>query len=228
MAGPDLLIPMSKTEKTIIAVVIAVLCPASLFFLFWWLSAGLSSSGILPVSEGWIAMAAISGLCLGAVLDILYLKRWMNSFYRIDTKFMLVAYLFWSAIAVAILMGLPFLNIALGTLAGLYMGRKQRYEESVKDKFAKAARKVSSFTACVTGTEGLFIGILALREDIVAQVLSSVTGLHQSVSGGVIGIGLVMIMCLILMVVQYWFTRTAARFAFELGAPSPGTAVEKS
>jgi len=219
---------MSKAEKTIIAVVIAALCPASLFFLLWWLSAALSISHILPTSEGWIGAAAISGLCLGVVLDILYLKRWMSTFYRINMKFMLFGYLLWSAIAVAILMGLPFLNIVLGILAGLYVGRKQHHAQAVRDDFAKTAKKISSFTALVIGTEALFIGILALREDTVAKVLGSVTGLQQSAISGPIGMGLVIVMCLVLMVVQYCCTRTAARFAFGLGAPAPGSAMEKS
>jgi hypothetical protein len=219
---------MNRTERTIVSVIIALICPASLLFLFWWISAALSISGIWPLSEGWIGAAAICGLCFGVVLNILYLKRWVGRFYTINMKFLRVAYLFWSAIAVALLMGLPFLNIVLGTLAGLYVGRKQHHSESARDKFEKAAGKASFFTALVTGTEALFIGILALREDIVARVISSVMGLHQAVADGPIGLGFIMVTCVVLILVQYWCTRAAARFAFELSAPSPNTAVEES
>ena len=225
--APDLPSMMNRTERTIIAAVTAVICPASLFFLFWWISAALSISGMLPLSEGWIAAAAISGLCLGAVLDILCLNRWIGNFYSINTKFLLLAYLFWSAVAVALLMGLPFLNIALGILAGLYMGRKQYHAGSARDTFAKTARNVSCFTTFVTGAEALPIGVLALGEDI-GKIFGSAVGLVQSVAGGPMGIPLVIVICVLLMVAQYWCTRAAARFAFKLGAPAPGAAAERS
>jgi hypothetical protein len=174
----------------------------------------------LPVPQNWIGIIAVSGLFLGAVLDLLYLRRWLDRFYSINTKFLILAYLFWSAIAVALLMGLPLVNIVLGIFAGLYIGRKKLYEQTARDAFTKTAWKVSLFTALVTGLEALPIGLWGLKEGLVEEISGSVTGLSRWFTTGPAGIAIVIMLCLILMLIQFLCTRTAAKFAFELGAAS--------
>lgn len=159
---------------------------------------------------------------------MLYLKRWMDGFYNVNTMFMIMAYLFWSAIAVALLMGLPLLNIILGILAGLYIGRKQLHKKAPRDPFTKTAWKVSLFTALVTGLEALPIGFLALRESTVNEVLVSVIGSSQSVATDSLGIAIVIMLCLMLMVIQFLCTRTAAKIAFGLGSAFVESKTEKS
>ncbi len=207
---------MSRAESIIIGFVIAVICPLSLFVLWWWVAAALRIYGLFSISEHGIATAAFTGLGLGILLDILGLKNWIARFYSIDMKLTALAYLFWSAMASAFFMGLPLGTIALGTLAGLYVGRKQYHAGASGDLFARSARNVSIFTALVTGAEALPIGVLALGESITLAGLRAI-GLDQSVSTGLTGVGLVGIGCLVLMVVQFWFARTAAALAFRLG-----------
>jgi len=208
---------MSRAESTVVGFVVGIICPASLFVLWWWIAATLAIYHVLPIVESGIATAAFTGLGIGIVLDIFCLKNWMVKFYNVDAKLMVLAYLFWSVIAVAFLMGLPFGNIALGTLAGLYVGRKQYHAGESGNRFTKAARNVSIFTALVTGAEAFPIGLLGLHESIIVEAFRAVAGLDQSVTTGPIGMGLVGVMCIVLMVVQFWCTRTAAALAFRLG-----------
>lgn len=205
---------MSRAESTIVGLFIGIICPASLFVLFWWVAAALTIYGVFSIPESGIATAAFTGLGLGILLDILGLKNWITRFYSLDVKLTVLAYLFWSAVAVAFFMGLPFGNIALGTLAGLYVGRKQYYAGASRDLFARSARNVGIFTALVTGAEALPIGILALGEQTVVAGLRAIVGLDESVTTGLIGVSLVGVGCLVLMVVQFWCTRTAATLAF--------------
>ena len=205
---------MSRAESTIVGLFIGIICPASLFVLFWWVAAALTIYGVFSIPESGIATAAFTGLGLGILLDILGLKNWITRFYSLDVKLMVLAYLFWSAVAVAFFMGLPFGNIALGTLAGLYVGRKQYYAGASRDLFARSARNVSIFTALVTSAEALPIGVLALSESITVAALRTIVGLDPSVTTGLIGVGLVGVGCLALMAVQFWLTRTAATLAF--------------
>ena len=118
---------MSRAESTIVGLFTGIICPASLFVLSWWVVAALTIYGVFSIPESGIAASAFTGLGLGILLDILGLKNWITRFYGLDVKLTVLAYLFWSAVAVAFFMGLPFGNIALGTLAGLYVGRKQYY-----------------------------------------------------------------------------------------------------
>ncbi|MFQ5886444.1 MAG: hypothetical protein ACE5II_04325 [Anaerolineae bacterium] len=207
---------MSRAESTVVGLLIGILCPLSLFVLLWWVTAALTIYHVFSIPESAIATAAFTGLGLGILLDIFCLKNWITRFYSLDVKLTLLAYLFWSAMAVAFFMGLPFGNIALGTLAGLYVGRKQYHVGASEDLFARSARNVSIFTALVTGAEALPIGILALGEQSVVASLRAI-GLDQSATTSLIGVGLVGVGCLALMVVQFWCTRTAAAFAFRVG-----------
>ncbi len=208
---------MSRAESTIVGLFIGIICPSSLFVLFWWVAAALTIYGVFSIPESRIAAPAFTGLGLGILLDILGLKNWITRFYCLDVKLAVLAYLFWSAVAVAFFMGLPFGNIALGTLAGLYVGRKQYYAGASRDLFARSARNVSIFTALVTSAEALPIGVLALGEQSVAAALRAVAGLDQFVTTGLMGVGLVGVGCLALMAVQFWCTRTAATLAFRPG-----------
>jgi len=211
---------MSRAESTIVGLLLGIVCPLSLFVLWWWVAAALTIYGVFSIPESGIATAAFTGLGLGILLDILGLKNWMTRFYSLDVKLTVLVYLFWSAIAVAFFMGLPFGNIALGTLAGLYIGRKQYHAGASTDLFTRSARNVSIFTALVTGAEALPIGILALGEQSVVASLRAI-GFDQSATTGLIGVGLVGVGCLVLMAVQFWCTRTAAALAFRLGKNVP-------
>ncbi len=188
------------------------MCPLSLFVLWWWVAAALSIYGVFSIPDSGVAAAAFTGLGIGIVLDLLGLKNWITRFYSLDVKLTVLAYLFWSAMAVAFFMGLPFGNIALGTLAGLYVGRKQYHAGASGDLFTISVRNVSLFTALVTGAEALPIGILALGEPITVAGLQAIVGLDQFVTTGLMAVG-----CLVLMMVQFWCTRTAAALAFRLG-----------
>jgi len=222
---------MSRAESTIVGLVIGIICPLSLSVLWWWVAAALTIYGVFSIPESGIATAAFTGLGLGIALDILGLKNWIARFYSLDVKLTVLAYLFWSVMAVAFFMGLPFGNITLGALAGLYVGRKQYHAGASRDLFARSARHVSLFTALVTGAEALPIGVLALDEQIIVAALRAIVGPDQFVTTSLMGVGLVGVGCLALMVVQFWCTKTAAALAFRLGKrdrhPSSFAATDK-
>jgi len=207
---------MSRAESTIVGLVIGITCPASLFVLWWWVAAALYICHVFSIPESGVPAAAFTGLGIGILLDIFCLKNWITKFYSLDLKLTVLAYLFWSAVAVAFFMGLPFGNIALGTLAGLYIGRKQYHAGASENLFAGSARNVSIFTALVTGAEAFPIGVLALGEQSVVASLRAI-GLDQSLTTGLMGAGLLGVGCLVLMVVQFWCTKTAAALAFRIG-----------
>lgn len=207
---------MSRAESTIVGLFMGIMCPVSLFVLWWWVAAALGIYRVFSISDSRIATAALTGLGIGIVLDLLRLKNWITRLYSLDLKLTVLAYLFWSAVAVAFFMGLPFGNIALGTLAGLYVGRKQYHAGASENLFAGSARNVSIFTALVTGAEAFPIGVLALGEQSVVASLRAI-GLDQSLTTGLMGVGLIGVVCLALMVVQFWCTKTAAALAFRIG-----------
>jgi hypothetical protein len=183
----------------------------------WWTSAALSIYQWLPISDSMIGIIALAGLALGLVLDVLFLARWTAAFYRADVRLLVLLYLFWSAIAVAFLMGLPLGNLGLGTLAGLYVGRRQRHQQAHGQALVKTVRNASLFTALVTAAEALPIGLLALREQFAVDTLRTLFGLDPGTVAGLLGVTLIILLCLLLMAVQFGCTQAAAIAAFGLG-----------
>jgi len=208
---------MTKTESIAVGLAVGILCPLLLFVLFWWVTATLSMYHVLRIPESGIAAAAFTGLALGVTLDVLYLKRWILGFYSVDIRAMVLLYLCCSVMAVAFLMGLPVGNIVLGTLAGVYIGRRQYHAARSGESVSKTIRKASLFTALVTGAEALPIGLLALNEDWIVEWLQVSTGMDSWVAIGLLGIGLILLLCAVLMTVQFWCTKTMAWIAFGRG-----------
>jgi hypothetical protein len=208
---------MGRTESLLVRVILAILCPVSMFIAMWWVSAASSIYRWLPISDSTIGIMALAGLALGLVLDVLFLRRWTAAFYRAGVRPLVLLYLFWSAVAVAFLMGLPVGNLGLGTLAGVYVGRRQRYQQARGQALVKAVRNASLFTAVVTGAEALPIGLLALHEQSVVDTLRALFRLDPSAVAGPLGIALIVLLCLLLMAVQFGCAQAAAVTAFGLG-----------
>jgi type III secretory pathway component EscS len=207
-------VEVSKRESIIVGSFLGLACPVSFFILGWWSSATLAIYRVFPISESSIAAAAVTGFCIGILLDAFFLRKWTVRFYTFDPKVIVPVYLFWSVVALASLMGLPFANLVLGTLAGLYVGRRAYHGRANGNKFRIVARNASTLTGLVTSGETMPIAFLGLKEPWVVKIIQAITGLEESTIAGPTGIALIVIACLILFVVQFLCTRTAARFAF--------------
>jgi hypothetical protein len=208
---------MTKTESVVVGIGLGILCPLLLFVLCWWVTAALTIYHVVPIPESRIALAASAGLAVGLIIDVLYLRRWVSRFYRADVRVMALVYLCCSAIAVASFMGVPVGLLLLGTLAGAYVGRREYHVGGSGESVSKTVRQVSLFTAAVTGAEALLIGFLALNEEWVVEWLRAATGMDSWTATGLLGIGLVVVLCIVLMIVQYWCTKTMAWTAFGRG-----------
>ena len=208
---------MNRVEEGAISVFIAIACPVSLFVFLWWSTSALAMSRVIKIQEDTVIYASLLGFGIGILLNSLYLKDIRVRFYDIGYKFLIPLYFFWSAIALAFTMGMPFGNLLLGTLAGLYYGRRLSFQGPIERDIAKSARIISVFTALVTGVESLFIGFYGLQELIVMELFQSQLGIDPAELLGPVGIGLVVGIVLIIISVQYICTRTAFRTAQKIG-----------
>lgn len=216
---------MSKRESAVVMIFVGILCPAALFVFSWWASAALVIYGLLPLPEWSIAAAALGGLGAGLILDLLFLRRWASSFYSWDIKLLVPLYLFGSAVAVAWFMGFPLGNVIWGSLAGVYVGRRQYHQMTSPTAARQAIRRVGAFTAMVTALEALPIGLMALNEGIAVRTIQAVTGLDQQTIAGPLGVAMVIVLCIVLIGLQMGCTTAAARIAFSRSeAASQGTA----
>ncbi len=172
---------------------------------------------MVSIPERVIATAALVGLGVGILLDVLCLRRWMVKFYDVDWRLALPTCLFWVMIATAWFMGLPLGTFALGILAGWYVGRRQKHARTSTAAFVRQKRTASLLVALVTGLVSLGIGVLALGETYIMADIQRIMGTSPGATTSIVGPAIVVVLSLILVAVQHWCTRTAATLAFKWG-----------
>jgi hypothetical protein len=186
--------------------------------MFWWSTAALAIYDVAPVSERMIAWALLGGVALGGAIDFVCLHRWIAAFYTARWSMLVPLYLACSVLAVASCMGLPLANLALGTLAGLYAGRRARHAAARTEEAHRLARRVAFFTMTVTGLEAFAIGLLALSDREALRLLASITGTTGTTVPSSLDFGIVAALAAIVAAFQFVCTRTAARVAGGLGS----------
>jgi hypothetical protein len=205
---------LEKKEYYLIGTFLALLIPFMIGVLFWWTVAALDIFKIVAVSERIIAIAAITGLAIGILLDFVYLKKWITKFYEMNRVISIPLYLFCSLMAVAFFMGVPVGNLFLGLLAGIYIGRKYHYLKSDQASFASASKNVSIFSAFVTSIEALPIGLLALQEESIIHSINRTLGLILFHANKIVDVLLIVILCGVLFWIQFFVTRFGAELSF--------------
>lgn len=202
---------LSRTESILIAVFVSIACPFSTFVVAWW------GSTFVTRSERMVMYSALTGLGLGLLLLTVRLKRWIAKFYSVRSALTVLAYLFWSVIALASFMGLPIGNLVLGSLAGLYIGRQAQHQALATPLFKRQARRVGLFTATIVGFISVAMGLLAIQERETMQVILGFVGLSRLAATDTGRVVLVVIAVPMLIAIQYWLTRIAASWGFRLG-----------
>lgn len=200
---------MNRIESFVIALFLGVGMPLLLLVSCWFCLIAIWMFEIVRLTNNTAIVLLIVSFFAGVIIDILYLKKLTVDFYRTSVTLMIPLYVILSLIAIALCMGVPIGNIVLGILAGVYIGRRHLYTQGTPNSFKSISRKVGFFTSGVTGIVALPVGILALvaGEEYIAKSFIETLGLDYSI---VAGLGFVVVLCLVLMTVQYWLTRYAA------------------
>ncbi len=208
---------MSKTERIIVGVVLGVVCPLLTFVVCWWTAATVSMN-VPGISEHQIALAALSGLMAGIVLDLLFLPMWIRRFYTAGRRWMWAFYAALFLLAGAMFMGVPVGTFGLGLLTGVYAGRRYHHAGSAAAAAGHDLRRVAFFTALLTAVTALPISILGLKEQLVVDLVRKIPGIEPSILQGVSGAGVVCLFCVVLFAALYGGSLAAGWWAYRLGA----------
>ena len=196
-----------KVEILFLGAVFGVIFPILCFLIGWW--------GGLPIlPEETIRYTALAGLLVGVVIDILFLKKWIINAYRMDLKWLVVLYLFYSIGLFGFFMGVPIFNLLLGLFAGFYMGLRVADGKKPHDEAEEIFKKTAFFTSfvlvvvCITSlwlvgtdssTAANINGMLALSQPLTQQSIMTVSAV-----GGVV-----------FVVLEFFITRGIARWAYK-------------
>jgi len=204
----------TRTESTVITLFLFLVCPLSCLIFAWWTPASLSLFGVIPMSENVIISCALTGLALGIVVVVATRRQLVSIFYDLNRWIAAVLYLFWSAIALALFMGLPICNLVLGGCAGIYVGRKAYHHHISASTFKRVSRHVSLFTAIVVGIISIAMGILAVHDQTTMQTILGLIGLEWLASTTARKIVLVIIAVPVMTVAQYSMTHKMAVWVY--------------
>jgi hypothetical protein len=194
-------------EKILLSVVLGGVSPIGFLLCGWWGTYLLGPEDLIP-------FFALVGLGLGLLVDLLFLRRWIESAYRFHPIVLVAIYLFYSVGMFGFFMGVPVFNTIWGPLAGFYTGRRVKLQYSNPGK--TIIHRVSLFTAFVLAVACLASLLLAASETTLAAningMLVDMLGLKISFNNQTILL-LSLIAGTVLVILEYYLTRAAARFA---------------
>jgi hypothetical protein len=194
-------------EKILLSVVLGGVSPIGFLLFGWWGTYLLGPEDSIP-------FFAFFGLGLGLLVDLRFLRRWIESAYRFHPIVLVAIYLFYSVGMFGFFMGVPVFNTIWGPLAGFYTGRRVKLQYSNPGK--TIIHRVSLFTAFVLAVACLASLLLAASETTLAAningMLVDMLGLKISFNNQTILL-LSLIAGTVLVILEYYLTRAAARFA---------------
>lgn len=196
-------------ERVFLLLVFGGVAPIGFFLCGWW-------GAYLYAPENMIPHFALGGLAFGLLLDVLFLRRWLQMAYYSHPVTLVAIYLFYSVGMFGFFMGVPLFNIILGPLAGFYTGRRIRVTNPPDRK--AIIHRVSLFTAFVFAGACLAALILAAHEPALAAnihgMLDDMLGLKISLDNqSILIFSALMGICLV--VLEYYLTRIFTRIGLK-------------
>ena len=198
---------MSKIESLILG----------MFFGFLPVLFCVAAAGFINVvflEEKGIAYCALGGLCVGLIIDIVFLKRWVKKAYQMNSKILAALYIFYSIGVLGFCMGIPILEFPLGMAAGAYAARKMYHTKAGPEKFKRNVKKMSIFAAAVMVLICCLITLWAIAGQMIGYRVE--TPLLSFTFTAPIFSAVVLIGGAGLVLLQYWLTKITAKLAFKL------------
>ena len=170
-------------------------------------------------TESRVLMYVIPGFIGGILIDILYLKGWINKKYELPLWFVIGIYIFYNICVYGLFMGFPVFNLFSGIIAGYYFGIRIYYKHRSADQQKKSINHVSIFTGFIMLLICISSGYIALAGIGVGRDLEAMLGLGFQVTRPMIWsvtvIGGLLLVLLQILVTKYSMTQTIK--AYESG-----------
>jgi hypothetical protein len=196
-------------EKIILFVVFGGVAPIGFFLCGWW-------GAYLYAPESLIPFFAVGGLAIGLLMDVRFLRQWLQLAYRFHPIILVATYLFYSVGMFGFFMGVPLFNAFLGPVAGFYTGRRIRMTNPPNRE--TITQRVSIFAAFVLAIACLAALLLAAQEPTLAAnihgMLKNMLGLNIILENHSILL-LSTLMGISLVLLEYFLTRSFARIGLK-------------
>jgi hypothetical protein len=169
---------------------------------------------IVLLEEKGIAYWALGGLCVGLIVDAIFVRNWVRKAYHMSSKLLAALYVFYSIGVLGFCMGIPILEFPLGMAAGAYAARKMYHSKAGPEEFNRTVKEVSIFAAAVMVLICSLMALWAIAGKIPGSEFDT-PWLSFTFTVPIFS-AVVLIGGAALVLLQYWVTRTAAKVTFKL------------
>ncbi len=196
----------TKLERFAIGLMLAPVATLAGLLICWW-----AAYTLLP--EKLIIFAAIAGLCVGILVDILFLQELLE--HRLGWPLWMAVYLFYSTCLFGFFMGVPIFNAALAVPAGFIVGNRLAEDKADNPRVRKVAQHTAWFTTGVLALVCAASAIIALMSTSTASDLTGMLHLDFKVTQAMI-IGLILVGGTALLAVCWVLTIFCVRLTHHL------------
>jgi hypothetical protein len=200
---------LSKLESIFIGTIIGPVLPILLFLVGWW-------SSLFFVTEELVFIFSLTGLGVGCIIDIVLFGKIMKAYWWKQGVLSMI-YLFYTVGFFGFFMGVPIFNLAVGALAGVFMGRRFYHQGVAKERLQKASISLAHFSALIMALVSIASAYYATK-DIrdTALNLQSMLKLQFLPTNQAI-LALIVVGGTGLVLMQYWITKRLTHWAYRIG-----------
>ncbi|HEY5593015.1 MAG TPA: hypothetical protein VIK55_18620 [Paludibacter sp.] len=191
---------MKNFEKKINGLIIGSIFPLSLGLL------SVTIWVLFDKSESRPFIYLVSGLLIGGLIDLKFLKSWINRRFNLPIWIIASIYLVYNIFVYGFFMGLPVFNAFLGLLAGYYFGNRICFNKVESEKYPKLINQVSIFAGLIMTFVCISSGFLAIYDNGASGMIQNVLGLSFEVTRSMLW-GIVLIGGLTLILANILLTR---------------------
>jgi hypothetical protein len=167
---------MRRFDKLFFGLIIGSIFPVLFCILF------VSTWFYFDKTEDRVLVYFFAGLLPGLIVNLKFLKGWIDRRYNLPLWFVAGIYIFCNICLYGLFMGFPVFNLALGLVAGYYFGKRIQVKNIHPDKRSKLINHVSFFTGFIMTLICFSSGFIALRGIGVGKDLQSMLGLGFEVT----------------------------------------------
>jgi len=149
---------------------------------------------------------AITGFACGLLIDLIFLKRWINKLYLLPVWFAGGIYILYNICVYGFFMGFPVFNLLLGLLAGYYCGNRIYFNDIQPEMRSKLLNQASLFTGLIMTFICVSTGIIGLTDKTTGENIQGMLGLDFQITKKMI-IAIIFLGGIGLIISQYFITR---------------------
>lgn len=195
---------MNRFDTMFGGLIIGLIIPAAAICLFWWVSFLLGFD---------IRFWTITGIFVGVGLDLFMLRGLVTRFYSFSMTALVLIFCLYSIGIFGFFMGVPVFNVALGVVAGIYVGRRAKLTGVTRDLMRIQLRRAAVFSTIVLLVLCTASAVLALTDPYTGANLQGMLNLKSELTPADIWF-LIIVGGTLLLVCQYSFLWLAGVAAY--------------